>query len=334
MHELGLILFTISIFTLTFSTEFKSLLTNITNSYDKDKAEIVILEYTRRRSKGDEFKFHIAAGNIYDDPSNPLWNPSKARFHYEQAAQGNHHWKSAALLNYATKLTKGYHQCDNHNCTEHGKKRCEKCKNTHYCSRECQIQHWNVHKSQCEAKKLEKQQRYVKVRNLLDQAIQIEMEQGFTNIPEPKSVRRIHKVESIEIDFRQYWKSKDISHNSLYSLCVWQLSELLSDLSSTQFNETQRIIELISNALKYETGDKMKKRLYDRLGELLANEQTMLEAVHRQNREDKNKFHHAVANVYAWHGNPPNPLWNPSKAFHHFEKSIQGNHFFFLPLIF
>jgi len=45
------------------------------------------------------------------------------------------------------------------NCGGEASHRCSKCKNEWYCSRECQVAHWNVHESMCnafvEAEKLE-----------------------------------------------------------------------------------------------------------------------------------------------------------------------------------
>lgn len=39
--------------------------------------------------------------------------------------------------------------CDYSQCIEEGTLRCSKCKNAHYCSRECQKKSWRSHKKEC-----------------------------------------------------------------------------------------------------------------------------------------------------------------------------------------
>ena len=146
-----------------------------------------MLDAIRRRLKGDKHKFHLAAALIYGwHPMTQLWNPSKSFYHFEQSIQGNHSHKSYFLYSYANALIlmiKKYniHQCDNANCTMIGNQTCGKCKKTYYCSRECQIRHWKRgHKLECQSKTRSKLQGIEKIRRLLQQAIEIEKVEGFT----------------------------------------------------------------------------------------------------------------------------------------------------------
>ena len=41
-------------------------------------------------SKEDESAFHNQVAGIYEDPNSPMWNPSKALHHWEQATKGDH----------------------------------------------------------------------------------------------------------------------------------------------------------------------------------------------------------------------------------------------------
>lgn len=42
-------------------------------------------------------------------------------------------------------------QCSNPGCTKTGTHKCASCSNACYCSRECQVGHWDTHKNQCKA---------------------------------------------------------------------------------------------------------------------------------------------------------------------------------------
>ena len=283
--------------------------------------EFLMLKIARENSAGNEKDFHQGVAYAYvSDPSLPFWSPSKALYHYEQLTKIDHYLRSLSLYNYATILLKRRHQCGNHNCTRPGIKRCEKCKYTHYCSHECQRKHWSIHKLECNGKKLERQQEYIKCRKALEQAIQIEMEQGFSNpVGSLMSGYKIYKTQWQE--FSGGWiKSKEISDDSTYSRSV----SVLCGLLRRQFNETQNAIDIVIDALKYERNNEMKTELVGLLLSMFKDEGAMLEAFDRQSQGDRHKFHHAVANLYS---SSFHPLWNPSKAFYHFEQSIQGNHF-------
>lgn len=39
------------------------------------------------------------------------------------------------------------------NCKQDATKRCSKCKQVWYCTRECQLAHWKVHKPKCIVRK-------------------------------------------------------------------------------------------------------------------------------------------------------------------------------------
>ena len=359
MHSLGAIFLTlsISIFTSTFSTISYYLSNESIIETSETEADAIIMENAYKLhavTKEDDFAFHCKLASIYESPRKSIWNVSKALYHWEQATKCDHFLKSTAIMMYATKLIKGYHQCGNDNCTERGIKRCEICRNTHYCSRQCQVKHWNIHKLQCEGKKVEKQQQYIEARKMLEEAIEIELEQGFTHIPSREITGKRYKKKIWNtFNTSNVIKCDKISNDSIYAHCAWHLAKLLH----TQFNETQKAIELIINAYKYETDNKMKyvfcfllddfndaQKIIDLLINahqcetdnenrhninfilygLIKNAQTMLEIIDRRSRGDKNKFHHAAALLYSW--NDKNKLFDVSKSFYHFERSIQGNH--------
>ena len=271
----------------------------------------------------DEYQFHnnLAFQYIHDS-SHHLWNPSKAFYHFEQAIKGNHERKSLYLYNYARFLYKlDIHPCSNYNCTNAAKKRCDKCKNVHYCSKDCQTQHWHsFHKSECQKKKLEKDQKYVKIRVLLEEAIALELQNGFTS---PPNGTPLDNKKSQHFDWNSSSKNKFISKQSVYSRSILLLSKLLCE----KFDEHQKAVELVNNVLKYERDEEMMNSLLKMIQyTILKNESLMLQTVEQLSKCDVNVFHNVVAFFYIV--SEEHPLWNPSKAFYHFEQSIKGgNHF-------
>jgi len=59
-----------------------------------------------------------------------------------------HEWRQQARA-----LVKHYQSCGNPNCNEAASKFCQQCEQISYCSRDCQVQHWRVHKKVCHQSK-------------------------------------------------------------------------------------------------------------------------------------------------------------------------------------
>ena len=246
-----------------------SLSVTIATMTDKQMTEMVntiseeaIIKWTLGSNQLNPYQFHNSMAFIYShDPSSPIYNISKSFCHFEQAIQApdDDEFKSAYFYNYACDLFKvGAYQCYNTNCTKNATQRCTQCKCAHYCSRKCQVSHWKSgHKEECKHMGSAYEQRFVKVRQLLEQALEIEKRLGFLNI----------QAQGFVDEERTRWggiygehiERGKVSDGSIHSLASRKLALLLSN----KFGEHQQALEIIREALSLETARPMSKLLKD-----------------------------------------------------------------------
>ena len=135
---------------------------------------ILMMKAVRAPSKSDIHKdIAMICGT---DPCSRFWNRTKAKHHYIQSIACAAPQTAATKICFFGQWLSVYcsvHQCGNAECLQRAEKRCSICKNIHYCSTQCQREHWKQHQIQCDPGTRIKEENFEKAVKLFTDAMRL-----------------------------------------------------------------------------------------------------------------------------------------------------------------
>ena len=209
-------------------------------------------------------RYQWTAKHFGNNASSEHWDRTKAHHYFRKSIDYvSEEWGKAFMLHHhALYLTNHVHQCANTECHQPARHRCNKCKNTYYCSANCQIQHWTHHIEECDSTERVKLVNQNQAILMFEHAMMLEMEWGFTNqvlrfpsefdmgtevavgqMMSRKSIGRSSNVKRITLRCI-------VSDDSVFSSSAYHLARLLSGYTK---NHT-RAMDVLLRAISIETG--------------------------------------------------------------------------------
>ena len=86
---------------ITYPFFYKKFMHSFNHQNNKNDINISIDDHSISEISDIQHSHNNLAFQYIQSPPHPLWNPSKAFYHFEHSIKGNHEWKSLYLHNYA-----------------------------------------------------------------------------------------------------------------------------------------------------------------------------------------------------------------------------------------
>ena len=138
------------------------------------------------------------------------------------------------------------HACTNPGCKKFGYLKCQECRLRHYCGRECQVEHWDYHRNDCQAAQVDRDMTY-----LIPKLIQTEIESICGN-----------ELLTFEVFFKELsYKLFEALHDSLKTPAFSFLFRENSEFASRDISQLIR-----KRGIKSQTWQSFRKQYFEACG--------------------------------------------------------------------